>query len=82
MMSSASAEARFLRAILRDARIAAGLTQVDLAKRLSVPQSFVSKYESGERRLDVLEFRRIATALNSSVTRLLGKLESRLGGAK
>jgi len=34
----------------------AGLTQQQVAKRLRKPQSFVSKYENGERRLDVAEF--------------------------
>lgn len=81
-MSSASGEAKAVRDILREARIAAGLTQVELAKRLRVHQSFVSKYESGERRLDVLELRRIALALNSNLARLVSKLESRLGGTK
>lgn len=45
---------RFL-ARLRAAREGAGLTQVEVAKRLRVPQSFVSKCESGERRVDVIE---------------------------
>ncbi len=45
---------RFLR-LLRVARIDAGLTQSDAAKRLRRPQSFVSKCESGERRVDVIE---------------------------
>ncbi len=44
-----------LQQLLRDVRSEAGLRQVDLAERLGQPQSFVSKYESGERRLDVLE---------------------------
>ena len=38
------------------ARKSAGLTQMQLAQRLAVPQSFVSKYERGERRLDFTEF--------------------------
>jgi transcriptional regulator with XRE-family HTH domain len=38
-------------------------TQVQLAEALNRPQSFVSKYESGERRLDLIEFLEIATAL-------------------
>ncbi|MBL8841971.1 MAG: helix-turn-helix transcriptional regulator [Planctomycetes bacterium] len=40
---------------LREARVAAGLTQVEVARRLGKPQSFVSKCESGERRVDVVE---------------------------
>lgn len=45
---------RFLK-LLRDARVKAGLTQNDAAKRLGKPQSYVSKCESGERRVDVVE---------------------------
>ena len=40
---------------LRAARKTAGLTQWDVARRLGKPQSYISKSESGERRLDVLE---------------------------
>jgi transcriptional regulator with XRE-family HTH domain len=79
---SHSAEAKVIREILREERMAAGLTQIELAKRLSAPQSFVSKYESGERRIDVLELRRIALALNTSLARLVSKFEERLGGTK
>lgn len=39
------------------------MTQEELARRLKRPQSFVSKYESGERRLDVIEFMHIALAI-------------------
>lgn len=45
------------------ARKLAGLTQIQLAKKLSKPQSFVSKFERGERRLDVHEFFQVAEAL-------------------
>ncbi len=45
------------------AREQSGLTQVELAAKLDKPQSFVSKYERGERRLDVLEFIDITNAL-------------------
>ena len=48
---------------LIDARKAKDLTQVDLANKLKRPQSFVSKYERGERRLDVVEFFEVARAL-------------------
>ncbi|HPS77432.1 MAG TPA: helix-turn-helix transcriptional regulator [Thermoanaerobaculaceae bacterium] len=52
-----------LRALFTQARIAAGLTQLALAEKLGRPQSFVSKYEHGERRLDVGEFTEVAIAL-------------------
>jgi transcriptional regulator with XRE-family HTH domain len=42
--------------VLVAARRRAGLTQQQVASRLRKPQSFVSKYENGERRLDVAEF--------------------------
>lgn len=41
----------------------AGLTQKDVAERLGKPQSFVSSYEAGQRRVDVLELLRISAAL-------------------
>ena len=45
------------------ARTEAGLTQQELAESLDRPQSFVSKYEHGQRRLDVVEFLYVARAL-------------------
>ena len=45
---------------LREARIAAELTQVEAADKLGKPQSYVSKIELGERRLDVAELKRFA----------------------
>lgn len=44
-----------LRELLRAARQAAGLRQVDLSSAMARPQSFVAKFESGERRLDFIE---------------------------
>ena len=46
-----------LKKLLVEARKGAGLTQVQAAKKLGVPQSFISKVESGERRLDLIELR-------------------------
>ncbi len=51
------------------ARKAAGLTQVEVAQRLDKPQSFVSKYEHGERRLDFTEFVELADILSIDVGR-------------
>lgn len=46
------------------ARKESGVTQQQLAERLGKPQSYVSKYERGERRVDVVEFLRIVKELN------------------
>ncbi|MGB2580429.1 MAG: helix-turn-helix transcriptional regulator [Minisyncoccia bacterium] len=51
------------RNLLIDKRKEAGLTQEDVARKLSKPQSFVSKYEKGERRIDLIEFIDIAEAI-------------------
>lgn len=65
---------RLLMSILADARRDAGLTQQQLADRLRQPQSFIAKYEGGERRIDVIEFVTIAKALQADPIRLLQKL--------
>lgn len=53
----------FLR-LLRRVRVEAKLTQAELAKMLGVTQARISKYEQGERRLDMLELKRICNALS------------------
>jgi transcriptional regulator with XRE-family HTH domain len=67
-------------------RKAAGLTQEALARRLKKPQSFVAKYEGGERRLDVVEFIAIARALGADPLKLMTALvtgrRSKPGAAK
>lgn len=50
------------------------LTQADVALKLSRPQSFVAKYEGGERRLDVVEFVEVANALEADPSQLLADL--------
>lgn len=69
--------AEYLRlcAILRAFRHEAGMTQVQVAAALGVPQSFVSKYESGERRLDVIELSHIARILGVTIGDVLKRLE-------
>jgi transcriptional regulator with XRE-family HTH domain len=63
-------QAAFCELMVR-ARKTAGLTQHALARRLKKPQSFVAKYEGGERRLDVVEFIRISRALDADPLKLL-----------
>lgn len=60
--SSRSSRQVRLREILTSGRTAARLTQEDVAQRLRRPQSFVSKYENGERRLDVVELIEVGAA--------------------
>src|ERR1700694_2582057 len=62
------------------ARKAAGLTQHALALRLKKPQSFVAKYEGGERRLDVVEFVTIARALGADPLKLMATFLAGDGG--
>lgn len=67
---------RYMKAVeaLRIARYKAGITQVELAATLGKRQQFVSKYESGERRLDIIEFLDAASALGLSLESLLRDL--------
>ena len=65
------------RLLLIQARKSAGLKQVELAERLSKPQSYVSKFERGERRLDVIEFLEVSEALQIDPIRFLKNLNRR-----
>ncbi len=65
-----------LREELVQVRLQAGLTQLDLAKRLGKAQSFVSKVETGERYLDVLDFLLWCEITDSDAGRILGQLRS------
>ena len=67
-----------LQDLLRQIRVEAGLRQVDLAEKLGEPQSFVSKYEIGERRLDILEIRAICEAVGITLEEFAQKLEESL----
>lgn len=62
-----SPEHQRLCALLRDLRLEAGLRQVDVAERLQVNQTFVSKYEKGERRLDLVELQHVCEALGTTL---------------
>jgi transcriptional regulator with XRE-family HTH domain len=61
--------------LLVEARKKAGLTQQQLAGRLKKPQSFVAKYEGGERRLDVVEFLGVTRAIGADPVRIVRALQ-------
>lgn len=62
---------RALMQVLAETRKAKGITQQDLADRLSRPQSYIAKVETGERRLDVVEFIEWAAGIGCSPPELL-----------
>ena len=65
---------KFLQELV-EARRAAGLTQQQLADKLKRPQSFVAKFENGERRLDVVEFLQIARLLGADPHEIIDEIE-------
>lgn len=71
-------EQQQLAALLRETREKAGLNQATLARMLTRPQSFVSKIESGERRVDLVELREICAALGVTLGAFVRRYESRL----
>lgn len=59
------------------AREEAGMTQMQIATRLGKPQSYVSKYESGDRRLDFTEFVAIAEILSLDIEQFVSQYRTR-----
>jgi transcriptional regulator with XRE-family HTH domain len=70
------------RDLLIEARERAGLTQVQVAELLEKPQSFVSKYERGERRLDFTEFMEISAHLNIDVQKFIKAYKTKVSVSK
>ncbi|TPL96417.1 helix-turn-helix transcriptional regulator [Mesorhizobium sp. B2-3-11] len=62
-------------ALLVEARKEAGITQVELGRRLGWRQTFVSKFELGERRLDVAEFVSVARAIGADPVAIIEAAE-------
>lgn len=71
-----SLEQKQLKDLLRQLRLDAGLKQAELANLLGQSQSYVSKYESGERRLDFLEVRHVCKVLGTSITDFARKVDN------
>ena len=72
---------KILQSLLRKLRLERGLRQQDLGRKLGGPQSFVSKYEAGERRLDFLELREICVVLEISLAEFVNRFEEELDAA-
>jgi len=68
--------------LLATLRQKSGITQVDLAQKLGQSQSFISKVERGDRRLDVIQLRTIVQTLGSTLPEFVNSLEKRLRGQK
>jgi transcriptional regulator with XRE-family HTH domain len=71
-------EYEYFRSLLLTAREKAVLTQVEVSAKLGRPQSFVAKYEGGERRLDVVEFIQVCAALDVDAQAILADLQARI----
>jgi len=72
-------EQKVLEALLRELREESGHRQIDVAKVLGIHQSMVSKYEAGERRLDILELRALCGLFGITIADFMDRFESRLG---
>lgn len=68
-------ETALLKELLRDIRTRAGLRQSDVAEAIGRPQSFVSEYEAGQRRLDLVELREVCVACGTTLRRLVDAYE-------
>ena len=68
----------YFRRLLVEARTNSKLTQLEVANRLQRPQSFVAKYEAGERRLDIVEFIQICKALDAESSSILAELSKKV----
>lgn len=76
-----TADYQVLLELLVETRKAAGVRQVDLAETLGTTQSFVSKVETGDLRLDVVQLRTVCLALGVTLSAFVAELEERLAGA-
>lgn len=69
-----SKENQYFLDLVSQARMKAGMTQAELAMLLEKPQSFVSKYENGERRLDVIEFITVCRVLKVDARKIFNRV--------
>lgn len=77
-----SSEHRAFLKTLYSLRVGLGITQSELANKLDVPQSFISKIENGERRIDIIELKQIVDHLGISLVDFVKQLEKNIDESK
>lgn len=80
--SSFTSDYRVLCQLLREKREEHDLTQVEIAERLDETQSYVSKCERGERRVDLVQLRQFCRAIGITLAEFVGEFERRVGKGK
>ena len=71
-----------VKVLLKEIRNEAGVTQVQLAEMLDQSQPFVSMYESGDRRLDIIQLRTVCNTLNVPLSDFVSRLEEAIGAKR
>ena len=71
-------EYQYFRKLLVSARENSELTQAEVSASLGLPQSFVSKYENGERRLDVIEFIHVCLAIGIDPASIIVEIQRKI----
>ena len=78
MINDKRTQKTILRKLLKSLREKANLRQIDLAHHLNRPQSFVSKYESGEKSLNLIETREICESLGITLSDFIRRFEKEI----